>query len=216
MVTQMQIEDQPAAEPELAPLMCARCGTELAVESEPWPEFCPNCRRTLDLATQFAYSRGRDAFIAGQEILINISPKKRRKDLTTEQELEGLQYYIQAYSSLQQAFLAELAESQRQLGIEMMAAMVQVFLQHGMVSPLEARYWTTLMIELTTQLEYARLIEKLTQSSSGLFSFFLRWRWQMRKIQLEQALVGLEQKIMLLEQHIAFVDKPRARKALSR
>ncbi len=216
MVTQMLIEDQPTAEPELAPLMCARCGVELEVESEPWPEFCPNCRRPLDLSTQFAYSRGRDAFIAGQEILIALSPKQRRKNLTTEQEMEGLHYYIQAYSSLQQAFLAELAESQRRLGIEMMAAIVQVFQQHGVVSPLESRYWTTLMVELTTQLEHASLVEKLAQPSPGLLNIFQRWRWQSRKMQLEQALVGLSQKIATLEQHIAFVDKPQARKAVSR
>ena len=210
----MQDEAQPATEPDLAPLMCARCSAELA-EEEPWPEFCPNCQHPLDLPTQFAYSRGRDAFIAGQEILIAISPKKRRKNLTSEQEMEGLQYYIQAYSSLQQAFMADLAENQRRLGIEMMAAMAQLFQQHGIVSHLEAAYWTTLMIELTTHLEQESLRARLTQPAKGFFAFFLRWRWQMRKDQLEQALVGLEQKIKTLERHIAFVDKPRVRRKLS-
>jgi hypothetical protein len=209
-------DDQSPAEPELAPLMCAFCQAEMVVEEEPWPETCPTCSRMLDLPTQFAYSRGRDAFIAGQNILITVSPKKRRKDLTTEEEMEGLHYYIQAYSSLQQAFMRNLAESQRQLGIEMMAAIAQVFSQHGIVSPLEVSYWTTLMIEVTTQLEQAGLKEKLANPARGGFmGMILRLRWQIRKNQLEKALVNLDLKIQELERRIAFVDKPRARKKLS-
>ena len=211
----MQTANQITVEPELAPLMCSYCSTEMVVESEPWPETCPNCWRPLDLPTQFAYSRGRDAFIAGQELMIAISPKKRRKDLTTQQEMQGLHYYIQAYTSLQQAFLAELADTQRQLGIEMMAAMAQVFQLHGMVSPLEASYWTTLMIELTTQLEQAGLKEKLARPSTGFLQLFWRWRWQMRHKQLEKALSTLDERVRTLERNIAFVEKPRARRIVA-
>jgi hypothetical protein len=198
---------------EIEPLVCVHCGTEVVTEVEPWPEACPNCQRPFDLDAQFAYSRGRDAFTAGQELIIHISPSRREKDMTTDDEMEGLHYYIQAYTALQRAFQGKIAEVQRRLGIEMMAAMARVFLQHGMVSQLEMAYWSNLLIELNTLLEWVTLKEKIeTSKQRGLPGFFLRWRWRLRRNQLETALLELDRKIRLLERQIAFVDPPNARR----
>jgi hypothetical protein len=57
--------------------------------------------------------------------------------------MESLQYYIQAYTAKRAQ--GKIAESQRRLAIEMMAAMARVFMQHGMVSQLESAYWSNLL-----------------------------------------------------------------------
>lgn len=206
-------QTDPQTELDIAPLVCPQCGTEVITDVEPWPEACPRCQRPFDLNAQFAYSRGRDAFTAGQELIITISPSQREKNFTTEIEMEGVQYYIQAYTALQRAFQGRIAESQRRLAIEMMAAMARVFLQHGMISQLEMAYWSNLLLELNTLLERASVKEKLTSSKhEGLKGFFLRWRWRVRKNQLDSALQELDQKIRILESRIAFVDPPKARR----
>lgn len=214
-VNQMEEEVQPQnqLELEISPLVCVQCGAEVFPEAEPWPKACPVCHSPFDLQAQFAYSRGRDAFTAGQELIIRISPGVREKNLTTSDEMEGLQYYIQAYTALQESFKGELAESQRQLGIEMMAAMARVFLQHGMVSPLESAYWSNLLIELNSLRECAALREKLASPpKGGVIDFFRRWHWRSRLNQLDKALVELNIKILRLERSIAFIDPPRARR----
>lgn len=198
---------------EIAPLICAQCGAEVLPEAEPWPEVCPVCQHPFDLQAQFAYSRGRDAFTAGQALILSLSPNLRERNLTTEAEMEGVYYYIQAYTALQESFKGEIAESQRQLGIEMMAAIGRVFLQHGMISPLELAYWSNLLIELNSQRECAALHEKLAApKTGGVIGMFRRWHWRTRLHQLERALVELDQKILRLERSIAFVDIPRARR----
>jgi hypothetical protein len=206
------IVDELETEPELSPLVCPYCGTEMEPEGEPWPENCSNCHRPLDLRTQFAYSRGRDAFIAGQELLIKLSPKLRRKNLTTEREMEGLQYYIQAYSSLQIAFQGQLAESQRRLAIEIMAAMTLIFQQHGTISPLESSYWRALMLEMSLQIEHAEVQEKIAGANPGVAGMFPRWRWRTRSKQLTKTLAELDLTIKRLERQIAFVEPPKARR----
>lgn len=199
-------------EPELAPLVCVYCRLEMEPEGEPWPEVCPNCQRPIDLRTQFAYCRGRDAFIAGQEILIHITPRTRRRSLTTAEEMEGVQYYNQAYTALQTALQGELAESQRRMAIEIMAAIALIFQQHGTISPLEASYWRSLWAELNMQIESAQVQEKISHAAPGLWGMLIRWRWHTRLTQLKNALVELDRTIPRLERNIAFVERPRARR----
>lgn len=200
-------------EPELAPLVCPKCSAE--VDHEPWPQACLHCQHPIDLNAQFAYCRGVDAFSYGQEILLKIPNKKRRMSLTTEAELTGVEYYKQAYSSLQVAFEGELAESQRQLGIKMMAAISNVFRQHGIISQLEANYWAIILTELNSQLEYVTLLGKLKKTTlAGLSGLIRRWRWYLRMKQLKKALVQLEVKARFFEQNMAFVERQHARRKL--
>ena len=212
MLGDLTVPDEITAEVDLAPVMCAQCGFEFGGEGEAWPSVCPHCGRDIDLEAQFAYCRGRDAFIAGQDLLIALTPKMRRKNITTSFEMEGLQFYSQAYSALQRAFQGQLAESQRRLAIEMTAAMVLVFQTHGSISPFESSYWTTLMVDLTTQLDILEVRERLRKLPTGLSGAVPRWRWRLRLRQLERALIELDTKIKTLEQNIGFVEPPRARR----
>lgn len=204
-------QEEAEQEPELAPVVCPRCAYE--IDEEPWPESCPRCHKWLDLPSQFAYCRGHNAFTVGQELLIKISPKKRRKSLTTKEEMEGLTYYRQAYSSLQVAFQGELAESQRQLGIRMLAAIAMIFQQHAMISPIEFAYWINVQKELISQLEQATLKEKLNNFlQGGLSGLVQRWRWRRRLNQLGKGLSELDKKIRYIEMNIEFVERPRIRR----
>ena len=199
-------------EPDLAPVICIYCGLEIDSGSGPWPEACPTCGHTIDLKTQFAFCRGRDAFIAGQDILIKLSPRKRKKTLTSAEEMEGLQYYNQAFTSMQLAFQGTLAESQRRLGIEIMAAVALVPQQHDTISVLEAGYWMMLMLELTTQIDRGQVLKKIERLPPGLAGTLMRLRWRLRLKQLEDALIQQNIKIQNLERQIRFVERPRARR----
>lgn len=201
-------------ESELTPIVCIACESEIEAEAEPWPEVCPYCQHPIDLDTQFAYSRGLDAFTAGQEILIQISPRLRKRNLFTAEELEGVQYYSQAYSSLQLAFQGVLAESQRRLGIEMMAAIVNIFQQHQTVSEIEFAYWGSLLKELNMQLECRDVRDKITGVRRGLFAFLIRLRWKLRLRQLENALKDLSERISKFERLANFADPVHARKKI--
>jgi len=196
----------------ITPFVCSRCATEVLPEAEPWPDTCPNCQRSFDLNAQLAYSRGLDAFTAGQELIFQLSPKLRKRNLKTEIELEGLQYYLQAYSALQESFKGDLAESQLLLGVEMMASMATVILQHDLISPLESAYWNNLLLEKNSLQEHKSLQENLDhQRQNNVIGLIKRVRWQIRLRQLEKALTDLNIKIQTIERNIAFVDPPRVR-----
>lgn len=197
-------------EPELVPVVCVNCATEF--DHEPWPQVCPRCQHPIDLQAQFAYCRGHNAFTVGQELIMKVYPIKRKKRLPTVIEKEGLQDYMQAYTSLQRAFQGALAESQRQLGIRMMAAIAQVFQYNTMVSPLEAIYWSTLLVELNSNLELVSLREKLAKNNHrGLITFLQDWRGRMRLRQLEKAMAMLDSKLSHLEHQIGFTQPMHTR-----
>lgn len=153
--------------------------------------------------------RGLDAFTEGQDLYQKINPKKRR--LFIKQENEAMELFKQAYSSLEVAFMADLEEHQRMLGVEMMASMNQEFLKRSLISPLEAQYWNTLIIIQTAQNEYDQLTAYLAKTASGLLDPIKRMRWTARQKQLVQAIEERETKLNALEQQIEFIDIPRAR-----
>lgn len=198
-------------EPELEPMICVACSAEIDLEIEPLPTFCPQCAQPIDLQTQLAFSRGRDAFSVGQEYLIRISPKMRRRNMFTAEEREGLQYLTQAYSSLQLAFQGELAEPQRRLGIEMMASMVNILQQHQSVSEFEYAFWGSLMKELSTQLERGDVLQKIEAVKPGLFAWLIRLRWRLRLRQLEKFLVEMDDKIVKFESILKFAEPLKTR-----
>jgi hypothetical protein len=201
---------------DITPFVCSRCATEVLPEAEPWPDTCPTCERSFDQDAQLAYSRGQDAFTAGQELIFQLSPKLRKRNLKTEAELEGLHYYLQAYTALQVSFKGDLAKSQLMLGVEMMAAMTNVILQHDLISPLESAYWSNLLLEMNSYEERRSLQEMLKSTEQvNLFGSIKRLRWRIRLVQLERALTDLDKKIRTIERSIAFVDPPRVRGRVS-
>lgn len=194
-------------ETELAPIICVACGKEIEWGDEPYPTRCYTCHDPIDLPSQMAFSRGSDAFAEGQELLFVISPKKRRKTITTPEEMEGLHYYMQAYSSLQLALQGKVADQQYHQAAQMMAAMANVFLQHGSVSPLESAYWGSLLKESNIQKEWAETDDKLSDVQPGFFAWLNRLRWRVRKNQLKKALTDLDKNITKLERYMKFAEQ---------
>jgi hypothetical protein len=194
---------------ETPPFTCPHCDTVLILPDDAWYYTCPQCGKRLDLKSQFAYLRGLDAFSEGQEIIDKISPRKHRVPFQP-QVTSAMQLFMEAYSSMQVAFQAELAEEQRYLGVEMMSSMVNEFMRRSMVSAFEMTYWNTLAVEQVAQREYDRLKEKLA-SPAGFLGPLKRLRWRARQKQLVKSLAEIDQKLRALERQIEFTEVPRAR-----
>ena len=208
------MDDEDEFEP--APLVCPQCNLEFDIADGQLEFTCQHCgSRVENMQAQFAYSRGYDAFFAGQRVFMAIPPKRRSSRAYAEQTHEGTQLYTEAYSAIQVAFQANLAESQRDKAIEIMASIAHLFMQTGLVSPLEANYWTSLMVEQVNRKEYDELNLKLSQPTTGIFSLLAQLNQRRRKRLLEKALGRLEKKILSIEQYIAFVTPPRVRKRTS-
>lgn len=191
------------------PFICPYCDVEIHLPDNVWYYTCDHCGKRLDLKSQFAYLRGLDAFREGQDILDRLNPKKHRS-LTSAQDRAALELFRQAYSSFQVAFLTEMEEFQRSLGVEMMTSMAHEFMKRSMISPLEANYWNSLMVEQTAQNEYDLLKGKLVKAE-GMAGFLKSFRWRSRQKRLLKALDQIAIKIHTLETLIDFIDIPRAR-----
>jgi DNA-directed RNA polymerase subunit RPC12/RpoP len=116
--------------------LCPSCETSLDPNIDQKYTTCPKCGHKVNLDSQWAYLRCVDAFSEGQDIFMTQPPRKRRMFAIDAVEQSAVDLYIKAYSALQVAFQAKLSESQRQLGIEMMANMSQLFLHKNMI-----RHW---------------------------------------------------------------------------
>jgi hypothetical protein len=191
------------------PFICPFCDVEIHLPDNAWYYRCDHCGKSLDLKSQFAYLRGLDSFTEGQDILERLNPKKHRS-LTNTQDRAAMDLFRQAYSSLQVAFLVELEEFQRLLGVEMMTSMAHEFMKRNLIAPLEANYWNSLMVEQTAQNEYDLLKEKII-TAKGLPGLLKRWRWRSRQKQLINTLLRLANRIDTIEKQIDFVDVPKAR-----
>lgn len=187
---------------------CPHCETEIELPEDVWYYTCPQCRSRLDLKSQYAYLRGLDAFSEGQEIMVAVSPRRRRPE--DPRVREAMKLFMEAYSSLQIAFATELAQAQKILGAEMMASMATEFMKLNMVSPLEMNYWKSLVVEHKAQEEYDEIKEKLLRPGS-VIELLQRLHWHMRRKQLLKALLDLDAKFKLLERQIDFIDIPRGR-----
>ena len=205
------MDNEPAQltiETDFPPLICPRCEKEFA--HEPWPETCPDCGKSIDLGAQFAYCRGVDAFSEGQDLLYRIYRRRMKSRHISAQEREGLQCYVQAYTALQTAFKGELAISQRELGIEMMAVIAKIFQLNLMISPVEEAYWANLLVQRNSLQELIEINQKLASDNKrGMLGKPFRWRWNSRKKALEKGLLEIEGKLKLMERDIGFVDKLR-------
>lgn len=189
---------------------CPGCEADLKFPETQAYANCPVCRLDLDIQAILAYLRGLEAFEEGQEIMIKTNPGRFRFR-TRPPDRRAFTLFREAYSSLQLAFLGTLEDSQRQLGIEMMASMAQEFARHWMVSDLEGVYWRAAMAELASQREYNLLKEKINRSRGMGTLIVVRWYWRQRQKQLLNVLRDLNRKLARLELQIEFVDIPKAR-----
>ena len=191
---------------------CPYCQAELQLADEDGQRVCEGCGHPLNPRVQLIFARGREDYLNGQGIGTAISGRKRKLRLEP-QEIEMLRCFQRAYSSLQEAFHFDLPASQRESGIEMMADITHVLNQREMISPLEARYWTTLMVEVTARREYDSLGRRLSDSRPHAAPGPLRRvRWHLRRWQLRRALGRLDEQIRRLEEYIGFADPPCTRR----
>jgi hypothetical protein len=203
-------ENFDAVEP--APLVCPHCDEEFDLPEGQVEHTCQHCGRSVEnMQAQFAYSRGYDAFFAGQRVYMDIPPKRRTSQAYLQHTQEVTQLYTEAYTAIQVAFQASLASSQQYKAIEIMAAISHLFMQTGLVSPVEANYWTTLMIEQVSRKELDELDQKISRPTSGIFAVLKRLNARRRRRQLVKGLARLEKKILSIEQYIAFATPPRVR-----
>ena len=194
---------------ESNPTNCPHCQSLLSVPDGVWMLTCETCGNRLDLSGHFAFLRGLAAFDEGQALMQNLNPKQQRAPFV-KAEGEALKLFMEAYSSLQVAFQHDLAEVQRQVGVEMMTSMATEFMKRNMVSTLEANYWNSVMVEQTAQAEIDLLRVKMS-SPAGKTGFLRRWRWHNRIRQLRASLAQIGAKLTALESQIAFVEIPHAR-----
>lgn len=200
-----------------APLVCPHCAEEFDLAEGQFEYSCQKCGRRVDnMQTQFAYSRGYDAFFAGQRVLMDIPPSRRSRLAYAKQTHEATQLFSEAYTAIQEAFQGYLADSQRYKAIEIMASIANLFIQTDLVSPLEAHYWSSLMIEQVNRKDLDDLNQKLSQPASGISGLLGRLNWRRRRRDLEKGLARLEKKINLMEQNIAFATPPRVRKGINK
>lgn len=206
----MNTEDILEIEP--APLVCPQCNKEFELPEGQWEYTCLHCgNRVENMPAQFSYSRGYDAFFAGQRVYIDIPPKRRTSLAYAEQAQEVTKLYMEAYTALQEALQSYLAESQLYKAIEIMAAISHLFMQVGLISPVEANYWTSLMIEQTSRKELDELNQKIARPASGFFRPLARLNWRRRRRQLVKGLARLDKRIHNIEQYIAFATPPKVR-----
>ena len=202
---------EPVTDSELSPVICIACGASYEGETESIPEICTACGAAIDLETQFAFSRAVDSFDYGQQLFMRISPRMRQRNPFSDMEMEVLRYYQQSYSSFFRSFEGELAESQRRMAIEIMASICMVQLQHQVISSIESAYWQSLLKELSMQKERIEVEEKIA-NPPGAFKGLIKLRWQLRRNQLNGALVELDHKIEKLEKAINFAQPPKVRR----
>ena len=206
---------------------CPYCQTELEIppgvdinDKEEWIT-CENCQHKLNVLAQQAYMRGRTLYLSVRDEVAGVpapqragsifKPAPKTRQISIENDI--IRTCQQAYSGFQVAFQFELPEEQREDGIEMMAEMTRLFLYRERISPLEASYWTKLMIEQTARQEYEELGQKLAEPQKRRFLGFLRrLRWHLRYRQLAKALVKLDEQIKDIERLIGFSSPPRARR----
>jgi hypothetical protein len=190
---------------------CPHCSKSLQLPEDVWYYTCDFCGARLDLKAQFAFLRGLEAFEEGQTLMVSKGPRRQyQKTRNNPVYRQVLDLFIEAYSSLQVAFTAELGPLQRQVGVEMMTSMSSEFFRQNMISPFEMSYWGSVMTEQSAQVEHDELKAKI-QALNGPFAFLARLRWQIRINQLERKLPEVAARLARLEEQIGFVERIHAR-----
>ncbi len=194
----------------LSEAVCPYCFSGLdAPEKATWHR-CAACGSLVNLDAQRAYLRAQEYLERAQESDLTPLNPKRPDPLRSPKDSEALEAFQQTHSALELAFQADLPEEARTNGIAVMAEVTQVLAKRQMLSTLEANYWVNLLIEANTLREQAELEARLATPASG--GALRRLRWRLRLGQLRKGLVRLDRRIAEIEETIAFVDVPHARR----
>ena len=111
------------------------------------------------------------------------------------------------------AFQDTLPDTQRVVGLEMMAEMSQVLSRRGRFPSLEAGYWVDVLIEENSLKEYTELTERLEgEARRGPIAVLRRANMRLRRRQLLGALKRLRQRIEDAEEALSLGDGFHARR----
>jgi hypothetical protein len=196
---------------------CPYCQNEITLSNQEEWTTCSSCQNKINYPAQQAFTRAEISFTSALELFEqnlgttrrNIYRSKAKPDsIPLDADLIRISQRI--YSSLRVALEYDLPPKQKNSAIEMMADVTQLFAPRAITSPMEAEYWTKLMIALTARNEQSDIEEKLSaQTSKKIGDVLRRRRWQRRKNQLTGALTKLETRIQELERAIGFINPPK-------
>ncbi len=191
---------------------CPHCGREIHgidAHDTDWIS-CRSCGKALNLASQLAMERANYNYTFAQELATpELSDLHRRPNEFSPEAKDALYAYQRAYTGIQLALRAELPAAQQARAIEIMADIAGILQRHQMISGLEAKYWIQLMVCQTVREEYEDLEARLSKSHPTLLTRILHHpRWQLRRLQLRQALTRREERLKMLERELAFIDAP--------
>ena len=189
---------------------CPNCGSEIdrvAQRDTDWIS-CEQCGQPISLASQLAMARALDNYSFAQELATpELLNSRVRPGAFSPQAKDALRAYQKAFTGIQLALRSELPTTQQERATEIMAEIAFILQRNQMISVLEARYWTQLMVCHTARQEYRTIQNKLQQPRPGLLTRLFRFpHWRLRRLQLHRALERREERLKELEQNLAFVD----------
>jgi len=189
---------------------CPSCGTEI----DPWADLdtaerpCPHCGKAIDLTSQQALARAVANYRFAQELTTaELFNSRKRLSQLSPQSKDALRTYQKSYNSARLALRNQLPAAQQKTAIEMMAEIARILPRHHMISALEAKYWTQLMVCQTARQEYEAIQASLRQPRPRLLTRLFRHpHWRLRRSQLKRALARREERLQEMERDLAFVD----------
>lgn len=189
---------------------CPACEAEIADAAERDTDWvsCTQCGAAVNLAAQFALARADDNYRFAQALAAPelVDPNKRPNAFSPDAK-DALRAYQRAYTGIQLALGADLPQEQQARAIEIMSETAYVLQRNQMISPLEAKYWTQLMVCKTALEEFEALDAKLHREAPGVLTRIFRHpHWRLRRFQLKRALARRQERLQELESNLAFVE----------
>jgi hypothetical protein len=189
---------------------CPECEAEIANATDRDTDWisCTQCGAAVNLAAQFAINRADDNYRFAQALAAPelIDPHKRPNAFSPDAK-DALRAYQKAYTGIQVALRADLPPAQQARALEIMSETAYILQRNQMISPLEAKYWTQVMVCQTALEEFEALEAKLHREAPGLLTRIFRHpHWRLRRFQLKRALARRQARLEELESNLAFVE----------
>ena|GEM_PF-3557951 len=197
---------------------CPLCETELIIPDEGEWMTCISCGGRLHVRAQQAFARAHVAFLSVEEVASELRVREPRRPYRAKARPDSLpldpilvQAYQKAYSGMRIALRLPLPPEQQLSGAVMMAEITRRLAPRAMVSPLEAEYWTRLVVELAAQDELVSLEALFDAASdrSSVLPAMRRLGMRLRRRQLVATLVKLRAQTDGLAHAVGFLDPPQ-------
>lgn len=193
-------------------LHCPECDRELQTPDEDVRAVCPACGQVIDLLAHVAFEWGQETFVEAREQAIakRLLPIGKRTLWRPLDEAVALPFE-QAHSAVREGLRGKLHERQRKASIEMLAEISGLLANHLMTSPVEAKYWSGVLMEQLRLDQIADFRRRLADSGRGPLQSVKRLWLRLRLARARRALAKIEKRVDQFEALAAFVEPPRAR-----